>query len=207
MKIYLKIVVLFSLLPFRVESVPYSNHNDYLSDGNLNGYRQAQFANIDSDIVYVRCPRDREPGSDLVLHRSIFPPNPGAEQVLVDCDKDDTTNNANEIMTDSSITILFIPVMNFDDGTVENLVTVTDNWLTDDVCHTVEVRCASDDIEVSLDGNIVLEYANVTLPSGQISLGSFNDLSYFDNVRIAAGINTIPDLIFLTVSSDQHDYI
>jgi len=84
--------------------------------------RQAQYANIDYDVVYVRCPRAKEPvispddgraflnwngvndiwlsasnniyqepGCDLVLHHSNFPPgDPTAEEVLVNCDENNS---------------------------------------------------------------------------------------------------------------------
>jgi len=84
--------------------------------------KTAQFANINYDVVYVRCPRGKEPvskngtwdllnwngvndiwvsaannvyqepGCDLVLHHSDQPPgDPAAEEVLVNCNEDDTT--------------------------------------------------------------------------------------------------------------------
>ena len=91
--------------------------------------RHAQYANIDYDVVYVRCPRGKEPvrhpalgedllnwngvndiwlsaanniyqepGCDLVLHHSdinygggLPPGDPGREEVLVDCDENDST--------------------------------------------------------------------------------------------------------------------
>ena len=90
-----------------------------------NAMRQAQYATIDYDVVYVRCPRGKEPvlrtasnrvdelfnwngvndlwlsagnniyhqpGCDLVLHHSDLPPgDPNSEEVLIDCDEDDTS--------------------------------------------------------------------------------------------------------------------
>jgi len=81
-------------------------------------------------------------------------------------------------------------------GTRQELAVATNNWLSDDEYHTVEVRRVSDDIEIRFDGNIVLQHTDGTFSSGQIGLGSFNDSAYFDNIRITAGINAITDLIF-----------
>ena len=89
--------------------------------------KQAQYAVLDYDVVYVRCPRGREPvvwgngktllnwngvndmwlsasnniyqqpGCDLVLHhsapdyRGLPAGDPGREEVLVDCDEEDTS--------------------------------------------------------------------------------------------------------------------
>ncbi len=83
--------------------------------------RQAQYANLDYDVVYVRCPRGKpvaltgdtenwngvndlwlsasnniyqQPGCDLMLHRSDLPTgDPNAEVVLVECDEDNPDVN------------------------------------------------------------------------------------------------------------------
>ncbi len=84
------------------------------------------------------------------------------------------------------------------DGDRVLLGAATAGWLTDDEYHTVAVRVASSTIEISFDGNLVLEYTDLAgvLPIGKIGLGSFNDSAYFDDIRITTGTNTIADLIF-----------
>jgi len=110
------------LSSFQVATAPYFKLNNYNNDTSNKGIRQAQFASLTYDIVYIRCPRGNEPvsrngtqellnwngvndlwlsagnniyhqpGCDLVLHHSNLPPgSPGAEQVLVECDENDTS--------------------------------------------------------------------------------------------------------------------
>ncbi|MCF6318529.1 MAG: hypothetical protein L3J83_04485, partial [Proteobacteria bacterium] len=61
--IYL-VMVLFLVLflfPAKVFAIPYSDLSDFLIKSEAGGAKQAQFADIDYDIVYVRCPRGKEP--------------------------------------------------------------------------------------------------------------------------------------------------
>ncbi len=83
-------------------------------------------------------------------------------------------------------------------GNRQELATASDNWLTDNNYHTVEVSRISNDIEIRFDNNIVLQHTDVSAPIGQVGLGSFNDSVYFDNIRINTTANTVTDLIFLS---------
>jgi len=81
-------------------------------------------------------------------------------------------------------------------GTRQNLLSASENWLVDNEYHTVEVRRLLDNIEVRFDDNIVLQFIDDTFSTGQIGLGSFNDSAYFDNVRISNSTISDFDLIF-----------
>ncbi len=114
--------LIFILLAFSVELFAAPENDSVYRTNSQNG-REAQFADISYDVVYVRCPRGKEPvsrngtrdllnwngvndlwlsaanniyhqpGCDLVLHdSSATPGDRNAEQVLVDCDEDDTAN-------------------------------------------------------------------------------------------------------------------
>ncbi len=125
-KNYKNTLLLFLLFTVELFAIPYADINAFLNENSTKSAHAAQFANINYNIVYIRCPRGREPvlrptnsgtfpllnwngvndlwlsasnntyhqpGCDLVLHHSNFPPgDPDAEQVLVNCDENDTSN-------------------------------------------------------------------------------------------------------------------
>lgn len=96
----------------------------------------------------------------------------------------------NRTMTNTSLSKI-------SNGTRDNLAIATANWLTDSEFHTVAVRRVSGEIEVRFDGNLVLQHTDSSFPIGKIGLGSFNDSSYFDDIRISSGSGAVSDLIFL----------
>ncbi|MCF6264896.1 MAG: alginate lyase family protein, partial [Xanthomonadales bacterium] len=62
--------------------------------------------------------------------------------------------------------------------------------------HVVEVRRVQNSIEVRFDNNLILQTEDSTFGAGKIGLGSFNDSSYFDNIRITGGAAAQPDVVF-----------
>ena len=60
-KLKIKIFFLIIICSSQVTAVPYYKLNSYKSDANNIGIRQAQFANLDYNIVYIRCPRGNVP--------------------------------------------------------------------------------------------------------------------------------------------------
>ncbi len=82
------------------------------------------------------------------------------------------------------------------EGTREVLATAAASWLSDNEYHELEIRRASDNIEVRFDDSIVLQVTDNTLVVGKLGLGSYNDSAYFDDIRISVSSNAIPDVLF-----------
>ena len=83
-----------------------------------------------------------------------------------------------------------------DEGVRQEIATVTENLLIDDEYHDVEVRRLGGTIEVRFDNTVVLQIVDSTFLTGKLGLGSYNDSSYFDNIRITGAVNSVSDLIF-----------
>jgi len=83
-------------------------------------------------------------------------------------------------------------------GTRETLATATDNWWpSDGEFHAIELRVVSDNIEVRLEDDIVLQHTDGTFSSGQILVWIHLMIHpYFDDIRITTGSSTVVDLIF-----------
>jgi len=72
------------------------------------------------------------------------------------------------------------------------LATASQDWLTDNAYHSIEVSRAGSVIIVLFDGEEVMRATDNSLGAGRVGVGSFNDSAYFDDVSVTGAAATVP---------------
>jgi len=72
------------------------------------------------------------------------------------------------------------------------LATASQDWLTDNAYHSIEVSRVGSAITVRFDSNLVMNTTDNSLGAGRVGVGSFNDPAYFDDVSVTGTAVTLP---------------